>query len=61
MNCPLCGHESDEFIIACESCMLNKSCKLTCCPNCGYKFPTESKIVNFILKKFKKDKSDATA
>ena len=60
MNCPLCGHESPEFIIACESCMLNKNCKLVCCPNCGYKFPQESKIVNFFLKKFKKEKPDAT-
>jgi hypothetical protein len=60
MNCTLCGYKFTEYNIACESCILNKSCNLICCPNCGYKFPQESKIYNYILKKFKKEKSDAT-
>ena len=60
MNCPLCGHKFAEYIYACEACILNKSCKLICCPNCGYKYPHESKIINFVLKKLKKVKKDAT-
>jgi hypothetical protein len=60
MNCPLCGHKFTEYVIACESCILNKNCKLVCCPNCGYKFPQESKIFNFFTRIFKKEKSDAT-
>lgn len=60
MNCPLCGYSFTEYVIPCESCILNKNCKLVCCPNCGYKFPQESKILNFLYKKIKKDKSNAS-
>jgi len=60
MNCPLCGHSFTEYIHACEACVLNKSCKLVCCPNCGYKYPLESKIINLFSKIFKKEKPNAT-
>jgi len=60
MNCPLCGNSFEEFSYACKGCPVNKDCKLICCPNCGYKFPNESKIVNFINNIFKKERKNAT-
>ena len=60
MNCPLCGHNFTDYVAACQSCVINKGCKLVCCPNCGYKYPQESKIINYFTKKFKKEKPNAT-
>ena len=59
MTCPLCGNKFTDYIESCESCILNKTCKLVCCPNCGYKFPQESKIINFFAKKLKREKTNA--
>lgn len=51
--CPMCSHEfaapkKEEYI--CSSCPMGSSCGTVCCPNCNYKFPVESKIVNIIKK-----------
>lgn len=38
--CGLCGHcYSESAHTGCESCPLNDSCLMTCCPNCGYSAP----------------------
>ena len=57
MKCPLCGTEFDEgSVVACQSCPLaGKNCNLVCCPNCGYEWPAESRIVariKSLLQKF---------
>jgi len=52
MKCPLCGIKFDEQYAqkACKGCPFHKSCNLIKCPNCGYEFPGESKIVKLIEK-----------
>ncbi len=55
IKCPLCGCEfvSEEMKKSvCSKCPFGKSCNLTCCPNCAYRFPTESKTVNLIKETF---------
>jgi uncharacterized protein with PIN domain len=53
MRCPLCGKEFEppkrEGLI-CSSCPMSRGCGSVCCPNCGYSFPVESKVVNMIKK-----------
>lgn len=61
MKCPLCGNVFSDYTYACETCPLNKNCKLICCPHCNYKFPQESKIVNYFNKILKREKKDAEA
>ena len=37
MRCEMCGQIFDpDAHLACQSCPLNRGCKLVCCPNCGY-------------------------
>jgi hypothetical protein len=37
IECPLCGHRyNSQEHIACEGCPLNRTCQVSCCPNCGY-------------------------
>ncbi len=47
MKCPLCGTEfSVGDPAACKRCPLAGSgCNLVCCPNCGYEWPAESKVI----------------
>lgn len=48
LSCPLCGHSFD--IAQADKTKCSKACKQCsgyCCPNCGYKFPGESKIVKW--------------
>ena len=38
--CGLCGYRySESAHTGCESCPMNDSCLMTCCPNCGYSAP----------------------
>lgn len=45
IKCPLCSFKFDpEKNIACASCPFKKSCKVICCPNCGYQTVEEGKM-----------------
>lgn len=46
INCPLCGYayEASAAKPTCQGCPLRSNCINTCCPRCGYKMPTESKL-----------------
>ncbi|OGC07209.1 hypothetical protein A3H38_03270 [candidate division WOR-1 bacterium RIFCSPLOWO2_02_FULL_46_20] len=50
MKCPLCGKEFNKSEALCSSCPFHDGCDLTRCPNCGYEFVSESKVVNFFKK-----------
>ncbi len=57
VKCPLCGFEfsTDEMKKGvCAKCPLGKDCNLICCPNCNYRFPTESRTVNLLKDTFDK-------
>lgn len=56
MKCQLCGFSFDkkEADVSCSGCVLRKGCSLLRCPNCGFEFPKESKIINFLTKKEKR-------
>jgi len=54
MKCPLCGKEFDATKTACANCPMHAGCDLIRCPNCGYEFPKESRIINFFAKLFNK-------
>jgi|Deesub1362A_J573_1020465.scaffolds.fasta_scaffold03510_5 hypothetical protein len=40
LRCPICGYplEPDQHG-ACAACPLGKSCRLICCPQCGFSTP----------------------
>ncbi|KAF0133592.1 MAG: hypothetical protein FD145_1208 [Candidatus Saganbacteria bacterium] len=54
MKCALCGKEFKKEEAACSNCPFHGQCELIRCPNCGYEFVNESRIVNFFLRLFKK-------
>jgi hypothetical protein len=45
MICPLCQYDFNDKA-ACRGCGLSKQCALIKCPNCGYEFVEDSKIVS---------------
>lgn len=53
-ECPLCGFCFDAAQAACSGCAMIKGCSMIKCPNCHYEFVTESKIVNWFQKLFRK-------
>ena len=44
-QCALCGARFTHGRQTCGACPLNRGCTLVACPNCGYGFPRESRIV----------------
>jgi hypothetical protein len=54
-TCSLCGH---TFVLderSCpSSCPMSRHCNLVCCPNCGFGFPKESRLIKFFKSFFKK-------
>jgi predicted Zn-ribbon and HTH transcriptional regulator len=51
MKCSLCGYEFNKDQMEktkCSACPEFMGCELLCCPNCGYRFVEESKIVNIL-------------
>jgi uncharacterized protein (DUF2225 family) len=45
-RCPLCGHIFSREEPGCGGkCGLLGDCGLSCCPQCGYSFVTESRVV----------------
>ncbi|MFZ1946192.1 MAG: hypothetical protein WAW06_01435 [bacterium] len=47
-KCPLCGREFDAADRSCRSCPMARTCKVVCCPGCGYGFPAESSLVGWL-------------
>ncbi|MEK7375740.1 MAG: hypothetical protein AABZ57_01035 [Candidatus Margulisiibacteriota bacterium] len=54
MICPLCGKEVKDDQLACAGCPMNSGCNLLKCPNCGFEFPKESRIVKYFTELFGK-------
>jgi len=47
IKCSLCGAVFEPAENTGGGCPINKSCKMICCPNCGYQIPEESKLVTW--------------
>jgi hypothetical protein len=44
-TCALCGYTYDAVGMVCHaSCPLSAGCHITCCPNCGYQTPDETRM-----------------
>jgi hypothetical protein len=52
IHCPLCGleYEATASPSSCQACPLARGCSMACCPRCGYKMPTESRLGKLIKK-----------
>ncbi|MDP2599678.1 MAG: hypothetical protein Q8P84_02950 [Deltaproteobacteria bacterium] len=48
--CSLCGFQFNRAEAACGGCTLYGGCGSIKCPNCGFEFVTESKLVNWFTK-----------
>ena len=59
--CPLCGYQYDkkDGVDACGSCPLSTGCEQVCCPHCGYRVFTSSRIVDAFRKLFRLDRKVA--
>jgi len=53
-KCPLCGCEFDASDQRCHSCPMARTCSVICCPNCGYGFATQSRLVGWLKRIFRK-------
>jgi len=53
-HCPLCSFQFAAQEAACRGCVMMGGCGMLKCPNCHYEFVTESKIVDWFQKVFKK-------
>jgi hypothetical protein len=47
-KCPLCGCEFGRSSEKCRACPMAGGCNIICCPNCGYGFAEESRLVGWI-------------
>lgn len=47
-RCPLCGVQSVILQEGCGPCLLQNSCELICCSNCGYRSVARSRLVGWI-------------
>jgi len=61
--CPLCGHNFERTDAMCSACPMASSsgCNVVCCPNCGYSFSEESKIVDWFRRKFGRKDDEKSA
>jgi len=46
-ECGLCGTSFTHGERVCGACPLNAGCDLVQCPNCGYRFPRSSRLVDW--------------
>lgn len=46
VQCSFCGFTFSvpAHMASCQSCPLNKNCRMVCCPRCGYKMPPPSSL-----------------
>jgi len=51
-TCPLCGHRFIHDDEHCHACPLStqSKCNVVCCPNCGYSFSEDSRVVDWFRK-----------
>ena len=63
IECGMCGHEftREEGAACSKGCPMARGCGMVTCPSCGYEFPPESKIVNFITNLVRRGKGSTTA
>jgi hypothetical protein len=56
VQCGLCGHRflPTTDTMSCVSCPFQRRCEVLCCPHCGYEFVTESKVINFFRRLFRR-------
>ena len=47
-TCGLCGARFTHGEQVCGGCVLRAACDVVRCPNCGYQFPRESRIVAWL-------------
>jgi transposase-like protein len=55
-KCPLCGREFEASDKSCVSCPMARSCNVVCCPNCGYGFAQDSRLVGWLRRLFRRNK-----
>jgi hypothetical protein len=50
IDCGMCGHSftREEGMACSKGCPMARGCGMVTCPSCGYEFPPESKLVNFV-------------
>ena len=61
MRCPLCGYEFAAEQLTChDTCPLNGSCLVVCCPHCGYALanPERSRITHWLARLFHREAAD---
>ena len=51
-RCGLCGARFTHGAQVCGACPLRNACDVVQCPSCGYQFPRESRIVNWLRRHF---------
>ena len=58
--CPLCGHRFKHGDLKCHACPLaiEGKCNVICCPNCGYSFAEESRVVEWLKSKLRIKKTE---
>jgi len=56
VQCGLCGYRflPTADTMSCVSCPFQKRCEVICCPHCGYEFVTESRVVEFFRRLFRR-------
>jgi hypothetical protein len=56
VQCGLCGHRflPTADTMSCVSCPFQRRCSVICCPHCGYEFVTESRVVEFFRRIFRR-------
>jgi len=52
-TCALCGCRFSHGGLVCGGCSLNSACALVKCPQCGYQFPRESRLVAWVRRAFR--------
>lgn len=56
-TCSLCGARFTHGEQVCGACPMSTKCDLVKCPNCGFQFPRESRIVAFARRLFARRRS----
>jgi predicted amidophosphoribosyltransferase len=47
-TCALCGTRFTHGGLVCSGCVLSNACDLVKCPQCGYQFPRDSRLVAWV-------------
>ncbi len=62
IDCGMCGHAftREEGAACSKGCPMAQGCGMVTCPSCGYEFPPESKLVNFVTNLVRRTRGLAT-